>query len=50
MLLMSSLTGVEVCSPNSFPLLQMTPLILPTVSLAAEKNVQDYVVTFGAIG
>ena len=43
MVLMSSmtlaLTGV-IYYPNSFPLLQMTPLILPTVSLAAETNVQ----------
>ena len=45
-----ALTGVKLYSPNSFPLLQMTPLILPTVSLAAEKNVQGYSVTFGAIG
>ena len=48
--MMLALTGVKLYSPNSFPLLQMTPLILPTVSLAAEKNVQGYVVTFGATG
>ena len=34
----------KLYSPNSFPLLQMTPLILPTVSVAAEKNVLGYVV------
>ena len=42
MVLMSSmmlaLTGVKLYSPNSFPLLQMTPLILPTVSFTAEKK------------
>ena len=42
MVLMSSmmlaLTGVKIYSPDSSPLLQMTPLILPTVSLAAEKK------------
>ena len=42
MVLMSSimlaLTGVKLYAPNSFQLLQMTPLILPTVSLAAEKT------------
>ena len=47
---MLALTGVKLYSPDSSPLLQMTPLILPTVSLAAEKkNVQGYVVTFSAI-
>ena len=30
-------TGVKLHSPNSFPLLQITPLILPPVSSAAEK-------------
>ena len=44
------LTGVKSYSPNSFRLLQITLLILPTVSLAAEKNVHGYVSTFGAIG
>ena len=34
---MLALTGVKIYSPNSFPLLQMTPLILQTMSLAAEK-------------
>ena len=49
--MMLALTGVKLYSPNSFPLLQMAPLILPTVSLAAKKkNVQGYVVTFGATG
>ena len=33
-----ALTGVKLYSPNPFPLLQMTPLILPTVSLAAENS------------
>ena len=49
---MLALTGVKLYSPNSFPWLQMTPLILTTVSLAAEKNAQGYVVTYmyGAIG
>ena len=32
------LTGLNLYSPDSFPWLQMTPLILPTVSLAAEKK------------
>ena len=32
--MMLALTGVQLYSPNSFPLLQMTPLILP----AAEKT------------
>ena len=36
--MMLALTGVKLNSPNSFPLLQMTPLNLPTVSLAAEKK------------
>ena len=31
------LLPLKLYSPNSFPLLQMTPLILPTVSFAAEK-------------
>ena len=47
------LTGLKLYSPNSFPWVQMTPLILQTLSLAAEKeNFQGYVVTFqiGAIG
>ena len=44
------LTGLYLYSPNSFPWLQMTPLILPMVSLAAERNVQGFVVTFGDIG
>ena len=35
---MLALTGLKLYSLNSFPLLQMTPLILPTVSLAAEKK------------
>ena len=42
MVLMSSmmlaLTGVKLYSANSSPFLQMTPMILPTVSLAAEKT------------
>ena len=42
MVLMSSmmleLTGVKLYFPNSFPLLQMTPFILPMVPLAAEKK------------
>ena len=36
--MMLALTGVKLYSPISFLLLQMTPLILPTVSLAAEKT------------
>ena len=48
--MMLALTGVKVYSPNSCPLLQMTPLILTTVSLAAEKNVQGYVISYGALG
>ena len=48
--MMLALTGVKLYSLNSFPLMQMTPLILPTVSLAAEKSIQGYVVTYGAIG
>ena len=48
--MMLAFTEVKLYSPNSFPLLQMTMLILPTVSLAAEANVQGYVLTFGAIG
>ena len=36
--MMLTFTGVKLYSPNSFPLLQMTPRILPTVSLAAEKT------------
>ena len=48
---MLALTGVKSYFPNSFPLLQVKPFILLTVSLVAEKkNVQDYVVTFGVIG
>ena len=47
--MMLALTGVTLYAPNSFTLLQMTPLILPTVSLAAEKIVQGYVVTFVAM-
>ena len=39
---MLALTGVKLYSPISFPLLQMIPFILPTVSLAAEKTVQGY--------
>ena len=35
---MLAFTGVRLYSPNSFSLLQMTPLILPTVSLAVEKK------------
>ena len=46
--MMLALTGVKLYSLNSFPLLQMTPLILPTVSIGCRKNVQGYVVTFGA--
>ena len=38
MVLMMALNGVKLYSPNSFPLLQMTLLILPTVSLAVEKK------------
>ena len=48
--MMLALTGVKLYSPNSFPLLQMTKLILQTVALAAGKNVQGYIVTVGAIG
>ena len=45
------LTGVKLYSQISFPLLQMTPFILPMESLAAEeKKVQDYVDIFCAIG
>ena len=44
------LTGVKSYFATSFPLLQVKPFILPSVSLVAVKNVQDYVVTFGAIG
>ena len=33
-----AITGVKLYSPNSFPLLQMTLLILPTVSSAAVKK------------
>ena len=36
--MMLELTGVKLYSPNSFPLLQMIPFILPTVSLATEKK------------
>ena len=36
--MMLALTGVKLYSSNSFPLLQMTPLILPMVSMAAEKK------------
>ena len=36
--MMLALTGIKLYSSNSFPLLQMTPLILPTVSFAAEKT------------
>ena len=35
---MLALTGVKLYSPNSFPLLQTIPFILPRVSLAAEKK------------
>ena len=35
---MLALTRVKLYSPNSFPWLQMTPLILPTVSMAAKKR------------
>ena len=35
---MLALTGVKSYFPNSFPLLQVKPFILPTVSLVAEKN------------
>ena len=35
---MLALIGVKLYSPNSIQLLQMTPLILPTVSMAAEKR------------
>ena len=35
---MLALTLVKLFSPNSFSLLQITPLILPTVSLAVEKK------------
>ena len=48
--MMLALNGVKLYSLNSFQLLQMTPLILQTVSLAAEKNAQGYVVTYGAFG
>ena len=48
--MMLALTGVKSYFAVSFPLLQVKPFILPSVSLVAEKNVQDYVVTFGAIG
>ena len=36
--MMLALTEVKLFSPNLFPLLQMTPLIIPTVSLVAEKK------------
>ena len=36
--MMLSLNGVKLFSPHSFTLLQMTPLILQTVSLAAQKT------------
>ena len=36
--MMLALNGVKLYSLNAFQLLQMTLLILPTVSLAAEKN------------
>ena len=46
MVFMSSMmvvfTGVKLYSLNSFPLLQMIPLILPTVSLAAEKKSKGF--------
>ena len=35
---MLALTGIKLYSPNSFPLLQMTSLVLPTVSLTSEKK------------
>ena len=35
---MLAFTGAKLYSPKSFTLLQMTPLILPTVSLAVEKK------------
>ena len=42
---MLALTGVKLYSPNLSLLLQMTLWILPTMSLAAEKNVHGYVLT-----
>ena len=36
--MMLPLTGVKSYFPNSFPLLQVKPFILPTVSLVAEKK------------
>ena len=39
--MMLALTGVKSYYPNSFPLLQMTPLILRTVPLAAKKNTRS---------
>ena len=36
--MMLALTGVKSYFPNSFPLLQVKPFILPTVSLVAEKK------------
>ena len=35
---MLALTGVKLYSQNPFPLLQMTPLILPSVTLTAENK------------
>ena len=35
---MLALTGVKLYFPNSCPLLQVKPFILPTVSLAAKKK------------
>ena len=36
--IMLALTGVKLHSPNSSPLLQTTPFILPTASLVAKKK------------
>ena len=47
---MLALTVVKIYYPNSFRLLQMTPLILPRMPLAAETIVQGYVVIVGSIG
>ena len=45
---MLAFNGFKLYSPNSFIVLQnlMIPLILPTVSLAAELNAHGYVATF----
>ena len=38
--MMLALTAVKLYFPNSFPLLQVKPFILPTVLLAADKTLR----------